>query len=74
MINESIFREYDIRGLAETELADPVVERIAMATAAITSRKRGSPWEPGSLVRSRTATLLTLAGIAESRAWGEKGR
>lgn len=35
MINEAIFREYDIRGLAESELADPVVERIAMAVAAI---------------------------------------
>ncbi|MBN2398886.1 MAG: phosphomannomutase/phosphoglucomutase [Candidatus Aminicenantes bacterium] len=39
MINEAIFREYDIRGLAETELADPVVERIAMATAAIYVRE-----------------------------------
>lgn len=35
MINEAIFREYDIRGLAESELADPAVERIAMAVAAI---------------------------------------
>jgi phosphomannomutase len=35
MINEAIFREYDIRGLAASELADPVVERIAMAVAAI---------------------------------------
>jgi phosphomannomutase/phosphoglucomutase len=35
MINEAIFREYDIRGLAETELADPAVERIAMAAAAV---------------------------------------
>ncbi len=35
MLNEAIFREYDIRGLAETELADPAVERIAMAAAAV---------------------------------------
>jgi len=35
MINEAIFREYDIRGLAETELSDPVVEHIAMAAAAV---------------------------------------
>jgi len=35
MINEAIFREYDIRGLADTELADPAVERIAMAVAAV---------------------------------------
>ncbi|MEI6613660.1 MAG: phosphomannomutase/phosphoglucomutase [Chrysiogenales bacterium] len=39
MINEEIFREYDIRGLAETELADTAVERIAMATAAIYVRE-----------------------------------
>ena len=35
MINEAIFREYDIRGLAESELSDPVVEHIAMAAAAV---------------------------------------
>jgi len=39
MINEAIFREYDIRGLAATELADPVVERIAMAAAAVYVRE-----------------------------------
>ncbi len=39
MINEAIFREYDIRGLAESELADPVVERIAMAAAAVYVRE-----------------------------------
>jgi phosphomannomutase / phosphoglucomutase len=39
MINEAIFREYDIRGLAETELTDPAVERIAMAAAAVYVRE-----------------------------------
>ncbi len=39
MINEAMFREYDIRGLAESELGDPVVERIAMAIAAIYVRE-----------------------------------
>ena len=39
MINEAIFREYDIRGLAATELSDPVVERIAMAAAAVYVRE-----------------------------------
>ena len=39
MINEDIFREYDIRGLAETELQDAVVERIAMAAAAVYVRE-----------------------------------
>lgn len=40
MINEAMFREYDIRGLADTELTDPVVERIAMAIAAIYVREK----------------------------------
>ena len=39
MINETMFREYDIRGLAETELSDPVVERIANAVAAVYVRE-----------------------------------
>jgi phosphomannomutase/phosphoglucomutase len=39
MINETMFREYDIRGLAESDLTDPVVERIAMATAAVYVRE-----------------------------------
>ena len=33
-IKESIFREYDIRGIVETELQDDVLERIASAFAA----------------------------------------
>jgi len=39
MINEAMFREYDIRGLADTELTDPVVERVAMAAAAVYARE-----------------------------------
>jgi len=39
MINEAMFREYDIRGLAETELAAAVVERVAMAAAAVYVRE-----------------------------------
>jgi phosphomannomutase/phosphoglucomutase len=39
MINEAMFREYDIRGLAASELTDQVVERIAMATAAVYVRE-----------------------------------
>ncbi len=38
-INESIFREYDIRGIVETELQDDVVERIASAFAAVYVRE-----------------------------------
>jgi phosphomannomutase/phosphoglucomutase len=39
MINEAMFREYDIRGLAESELSDAVVERVAMAVAAVYVRE-----------------------------------
>ncbi len=38
-INESIFREYDIRGIVKDELQDDVVERIASACAAIYVRE-----------------------------------
>jgi phosphomannomutase/phosphoglucomutase len=38
-IIEAIFREYDIRGIVETELQDDVVERIASAFAAIFVRE-----------------------------------
>jgi len=38
-INESIFREYDIRGIVNDELQDDVVERIASACAAIYVRE-----------------------------------
>jgi phosphomannomutase/phosphoglucomutase len=38
-ISESIFREYDIRGVVETELQDQVVKRIAAATATLFSRE-----------------------------------
>lgn len=38
-IQESIFREYDIRGIVETELQDDVVERIASAFATIFTRE-----------------------------------
>jgi phosphomannomutase / phosphoglucomutase len=34
-IQEAIFREYDIRGIVETELQDDVVERISSAFAAV---------------------------------------
>lgn len=38
-INESIFREYDIRGIVADELQDDVVERIALAMATIFVRE-----------------------------------
>lgn len=39
-IMESIFREYDIRGIVETELQDDVVERIASAFASVFTREK----------------------------------
>lgn len=38
-ISESIFREYDIRGIVETELPDDVVEKIASAFASVFIRQ-----------------------------------
>lgn len=40
-MNPLIFREYDIRGIAETELVDPVVESIGKAYGTIILRKGG---------------------------------
>ncbi|MEN8222217.1 MAG: phosphomannomutase/phosphoglucomutase [Acidobacteriota bacterium] len=38
-LNESIFREYDIRGIVETDLTDDAVEKIASAFAAVYVRE-----------------------------------
>ena len=38
MLNESIFREYDIRGIVEEDLKDEDVEKIAMAFATVYMR------------------------------------
>jgi len=46
MINEGIFREYDIRGVADTDLSDPTVTAIGIALA--------------SVLRERGATTLAL--------------
>ena len=42
--------------------------------AALTSKNRGSPNEPGSLVRSNTAILLTVAGNTFVKYSGANGR
>ncbi len=44
------------------------------ASAVTTSWYRGSPVAPGSLVRSSTATALTVSGRAAAKASPEKGR
>ena len=46
----------------------------ASASAVITSRNSGSPFEPGSLVRSSTAIRRALAGSASSSARTGNGR
>jgi phosphomannomutase / phosphoglucomutase len=46
MINPEVFREYDIRGVAERDLADPVVETLGMAF--------------GEYLQPKSATRVTL--------------
>jgi hypothetical protein len=46
----------------------------ASLSAVSTSRNNGSPSEPGSFVRSRTATCRTVAGSADASACAGKGR
>ncbi len=40
-MNTDIFREYDIRGIANTDLIDPVVENIGQAFATMAIRQKG---------------------------------
>ncbi len=42
MMNAEIFRAYDIRGIADTDLTDPVVENIGQAFATMAIRKSGN--------------------------------
>ncbi len=46
----------------------------ASRSVAATSRKRGSPNEPGSFVRSSTATFLAVLGSTLSIASEDQGR
>ena len=46
MIPRHIFREYDIRGLHESELSDPVAESVGRAYAVVIARSR-TPGEGG---------------------------
>src|SRR5579864_9697346 len=41
MLNSTIFREYDIRGVAETELANPGVTELGRALGTLLQRKAG---------------------------------
>jgi phosphomannomutase/phosphoglucomutase len=67
MINEAIFREYDIRGLAESELADPVVERIAMAAAAVYVREGKKEIAMGMDGRPSSPRITNLFGKTLAR-------
>lgn len=51
MINEGIFREYDIRGLADSDLADPAVSAIGRALAAVLREKGATALALGQDVR-----------------------
>jgi phosphomannomutase/phosphoglucomutase len=67
MINEAMFREYDIRGLADTELADPQVERIAMAVAAIYVREGKKEIAVGMDGRPSSPRIKNLASRTLAR-------
>ena len=70
-LKQSIFREYDIRGIVAEELGPEVVERIATAFAALFVREKkkrivigmdGRPSSPE--IRDQIARVLTRAGIS----------
>jgi phosphomannomutase len=67
MINEAIFREYDIRGLAESELADAAVERIAMAAAAVYVREGKKEIAMGMDGRPSSPRIKNLFGQTLAR-------
>jgi len=69
-LNESIFREYDIRGIADSELPDPVVEKIAGAAAAVFVRENkhriaiGMDGRPSSpRIKKRLTKTLARYGL-----------
>ncbi len=69
-LNQEIFREYDIRGIADTELTDAAVERITAATAAVFVREKktriavGMDGRPSSeRIRSLVSRTLARFGL-----------
>ena len=69
-INEKIFREYDIRGIADQDLSDPVVTELGRALGTFITKKGGSTITLGrdcrlssNRIRSALTEGLLKAGI-----------
>jgi phosphomannomutase/phosphoglucomutase len=74
MIPRHIFREYDIRGLHETELTDEVAEKVGRAFASLVRRRGGSKVALGRDVRPSSVRLsaaiergVRAAGVSVER-------
>ena len=60
-ISPAIFREYDIRGTAETDLADPVAEAVGKAFGTWLRRRGVKKISVGGDVRQSTARIEKAA-------------
>ncbi len=68
MINPGIFREYDIRGRAETDLADPDVRAIGLALASLLTERGATTIALGQDVRLTSPRIAgTLTETLRSR-------
>lgn len=67
-MNLHIFREYDIRGIAETDLADDVVEKIGLAFGTFLRRNGGKEVVVGRDVRLSSDRLRTtiIRGLVQT--------
>ncbi len=70
MLNPTIFREYDIRGIAETELASPDVAQLGRALGTLLQRKSGPKINLGRDCRLSSPRLhdALLEGLVASGA------
>ena len=68
MLNPTIFREYDIRGIADTELASPDVAELGRALGTLLQRKSGRRINLGRDCRLSSPRLrdALLQGLAAS--------
>src|SRR5581483_5755060 len=68
MLNPTIFREYDIRGIAETELATPDVVQLGRALGTLLRRKSGPKINLGRDTRLSSPRLrdALLEGLLRS--------
>jgi phosphomannomutase/phosphoglucomutase len=67
-MNPHIFREYDIRGIAETDLTDDVTEKIGLALGTLLQGERGTELVVGRDVRLSSERLSTaiIRGLTQS--------